>query len=57
MEPFAGGKIDLDTEALLKQSLGRHQIQGIESPARVIADKISTSLLALALLRAVEPNK
>ena len=33
MEPFAGGKIDLDTEALLKQSLGRHQIQRIESPA------------------------
>src|SRR5882672_9446394 len=38
MEPFAGGKINLDTEALLKQSLGRHQIQGIESPARVIVD-------------------
>ena len=58
MEPFAGGKINLDTEALLKQSLGRHQIQGIESPARVIVDKkISRSLFALALLRAVEPNK
>jgi hypothetical protein len=39
MEPFAGGKINLDTEALLKQSLGRHQIQGIESPAGVIVDK------------------
>ena len=33
MEPFAGGKINLDTEALLKQSLGRHQIQRIEPPA------------------------
>ena len=39
MEPLTGGKIDLDTEALLKQSLGCHQVQGIEPSARVIVDK------------------
>src|ERR1700686_1057429 len=39
VEPFAGGEVDLDTEALLKQSLGRHQVQRIEPSARVMVDK------------------
>ena len=39
MEALAGGEIYLDTQALLEQSLGRHQIQRIEPSARVIIDK------------------
>jgi hypothetical protein len=57
MEPFAGGEINLDVEALLKQSFGRHQVQGVESPAWVIVDENIDVALAVALLRAVEPNR
>jgi hypothetical protein len=39
VEPLAGGEIDLDAEVLLDQSLGGHQIQGIETPAGVIVDE------------------
>ena len=51
MEPFAGGEVNFDTEALLQQPLGCHQVQGIEVPARVIVDKninvaFGTSLVA-----------
>jgi hypothetical protein len=33
VEPFARGEIDRDVKALLEQSLGRHQVQGVEAPA------------------------
>jgi hypothetical protein len=39
MQPLAGGEINLDMEALLKQSLGRYQVQGVKSPARVMIDE------------------
>jgi hypothetical protein len=39
VEPFAGGKIDLDAEAFLDQSFRGHQVQGVEAPAGVIIDE------------------
>jgi hypothetical protein len=39
MEAFTGGQVDFDTKTVFKQSLGCHQVQRIEAPARIMVDK------------------
>ena len=39
MEAFAGGDIDLDAEAFLGQSLGCHQVQGVETSTGIVINE------------------
>jgi len=49
MQPLTGGEINPDAEPLLKQSLGCHQVQGVEAPTGIMVDKKIDVALGIGL--------